>query len=143
MVTGKVSKVASFGAFVQLADDIDGLVHISQISNDRVEKVKEVLKIGQEVSARVIKVDKTERRIGLSIKAADYTPEQLEREKENFEGDQARRGAQLHGSRLRPRRGGLPSRRKQKAEVVTDLDRSKARAGKPVRALSFSPHKSP
>jgi small subunit ribosomal protein S1 len=85
LVTGKVSKVASFGAFIQLADEIDGLVHISQISNDRVEKVKEVLKIGQEVSARVIKVDKTERRIGLSIKAADYTPEQLEREKENFE----------------------------------------------------------
>ena len=85
LVTGKVSKVASFGAFIQLADDIDGLVHISQISNDRVEKVKEVLKIGQEVSARVIKVDKTERRIGLSIKAADYTPEQLEREKENFD----------------------------------------------------------
>jgi small subunit ribosomal protein S1 len=85
LVSGKVSKVASFGAFIQLADDIDGLVHISQISNDRVEKVKEVLKIGQEVSARVIKVDKTERRIGLSIKAADYTPEQLEREKENFD----------------------------------------------------------
>ena len=85
LVTGKVSKVASFGAFIQLADEIDGLVHISQISNDRVEKVKEVLKIGQEVSARVIKVDKTERRIGLSIKAADYTPEQLEREKENYD----------------------------------------------------------
>jgi small subunit ribosomal protein S1 len=85
LVTGKVSKVASFGAFIQLADDIDGLVHISQISNDRVEKVKEVLKIGQEVSARVIKVDKAERRIGLSIKAADYTPEQIEREKENYE----------------------------------------------------------
>src|SRR5208282_6195889 len=50
LVTGKVSKVASFGAFVQLADEIDGPVHISQISNDRVEKVKEVLKIGQEVS---------------------------------------------------------------------------------------------
>ncbi len=85
LVTGKVSKVASFGAFIQLADEIDGLVHISQISNDRVEKVKEVLKIGQEVSARVIKVDKAERRIGLSIKAADYTPEQIEREKENYE----------------------------------------------------------
>jgi small subunit ribosomal protein S1 len=85
LVSGKVSKVASFGAFIQLADEIDGLVHISQISNDRVEKVKEVLKIGQEVSARVIKVDKTERRIGLSIKAADYTPEQIQREKENYE----------------------------------------------------------
>ncbi len=85
LVTGKVSKVASFGAFIQLADEIDGLVHISQISNDRVEKVKDVLKIGQEVSARVIKVDTTERRIGLSIKAADYTQEQLERETESYE----------------------------------------------------------
>jgi small subunit ribosomal protein S1 len=85
LVSGKVSKVASFGAFIQLADEIDGLVHISQISNDRVEKVKDVLKVGQEVSARVIKIDKAERRIGLSIKAADYTPEQLEKEKENYE----------------------------------------------------------
>ncbi|MES2308758.1 MAG: 30S ribosomal protein S1 [Verrucomicrobiota bacterium] len=85
VVSGKVSKVASFGAFVQLEDEIDGLVHISQISNDRVEKVKDVLKIGQDVTARIIKIDKTERRIGLSVKAVDYTPEQLEREKEKFE----------------------------------------------------------
>ncbi len=85
VVSGKVSKVASFGAFIQLEDEIDGLVHISQISNDRVEKVKDVLKIGQDVTARIIKIDKTERRIGLSVKAVDYTPEQLEREKEKFE----------------------------------------------------------
>ncbi len=77
--------MASFGAFIQLADESTASSTSPQISNDRVEKVKEVLKIGQEVSARVIKVDKTERRIGLSIKAADYTPEQLEREKENID----------------------------------------------------------
>lgn len=81
-VTGVVSKIASFGAFVQLKDDIDGLVHISQISDERVEKVKDVLKIGQEVSARVIKVDRAERRIGLSIKAANYTLEQIEAERQ-------------------------------------------------------------
>ncbi|PTY02933.1 30S ribosomal protein S1 [Verrucomicrobia bacterium LW23] len=85
VVSGKVSKVASFGAFIQLEEEIDGLVHISQISNERVEKVKDVLKVGQDVTARVIKVDKGERRIGLSIKAADYTPEQLEREKLTLE----------------------------------------------------------
>ena len=71
LVSGKVSKVASFGAFVQLDVEFIGFVHISEISNDPVGKVKEVLKVGQEVTARVIKVDKTERRIGLSIKAAD------------------------------------------------------------------------
>jgi len=80
LVKGKVTKLASFGAFVQLNDDIDGLVHISQLSEDHVAKVKDVLKLGQEVEARVIKVDKVERRIGLSIKAANYSTEQLKAE---------------------------------------------------------------
>ena len=80
LVTGQVTKLASFGAFVGLAHDIDGLVHISQISEDRVEKIKNVLKPGQEVTARVIKIDKTDRRIGLSIKAANYSQEQLKAE---------------------------------------------------------------
>ena len=81
LVNGKVSKLASFGAFVGLQHDIDGLVHISQVSEDRVEKIKNVLKVGQDVTARVIKIDKSERRIGLSIKAANYTNEQLEAER--------------------------------------------------------------
>src|SRR5947209_10073949 len=85
LVSGKVTKLASFGAFVQLQDDIDGLVHISQLSEDHVAKVKDVLKVGQEVEARVIKVDKLERRIGLSIKAANYTEEQLRKEAETFD----------------------------------------------------------
>src|SRR3989440_4478850 len=85
LVKGKVTKLASFGAFVQLQDDIDGLVHISQLSEDHVAKVKDVLKVGQEVEARVIKVDKVERRIGLSIKAANYSEEQLRKEAETFE----------------------------------------------------------
>ena len=84
-VKGKVTKLASFGAFVQLQDDIDGLVHISQLSEDHVAKVKDVLKVAQEVEARVIKVDKIERRIGLSIKAANYSEEQLRKEVESFD----------------------------------------------------------
>jgi len=85
LVNGKVTKLASFGAFVQLQDDIDGLVHISQLSEAHVAKVKDVLKVGQEVEARVIKVDKIERRIGLSIKAANYSEEQLRKEAETFD----------------------------------------------------------
>ena len=85
LVKGKVSKIASFGAFVELDGDIDGLVHISQISEDRVEKVKDHLKIGQDIEARVIKVDKTERRIGLSIKAAAYDEEEIKREAAAFD----------------------------------------------------------
>jgi len=80
LVTGNVTKLASFGAFVGLKHEIDGLVHISQISEERVDKIKNVLKVGQEVTARVVKIDKGERRIGLSIKAASYTDEQLKEE---------------------------------------------------------------
>src|ERR1700741_4325519 len=77
VVQGTVTKIPSFGAFVELKDGIDGLVHISQISEERIDKVKDVLKPGQEVTARVIKIDREERRLGLSIKAANYSEPQF------------------------------------------------------------------
>jgi small subunit ribosomal protein S1 len=85
LVKGTVAKIASFGAFVNLNGDIDGLIHISQLSEEHVERVKDVLKVGDEVEARVIKVDKVERRIGLSIKAVDYSEEDLQKESASFE----------------------------------------------------------
>ena len=85
VVTGTVSKITSFGAFVELKDGIDGLVHISQISEERIEKVKDVLKPGQEITARVIKIDRDERRLGLSVKAANYSEQQLAAETASFE----------------------------------------------------------
>ena len=80
LVKGKVSKLASFGAFVGLEHDIDGLVHISQVSEERIDKIKKALKVDEEVNARVIKIDRADRRIGLSIKAANYSQEQLKEE---------------------------------------------------------------
>ena len=77
VVKGKVSKIASFGAFVELEDGVDGLVHISQISDQRVEKVKDALQVGQEVEARVVKVDRGERRIGLSIRAMSMSEDEI------------------------------------------------------------------
>jgi small subunit ribosomal protein S1 len=85
VVPGVISKVTTFGAFVELKDGIDGLVHISQIQEDRVDKIKDVLKQGQEVTARVIKIDREQRRIGLSIKAANYSAEQLAQETATYD----------------------------------------------------------
>ncbi len=76
-VKGKVSKIASFGAFIELEDGVDGLVHISQISDQRIEKVKDALDVGQEVEARIVKVDRAERRIGLSIRAMTMTDDEI------------------------------------------------------------------
>ncbi len=85
VVQGTVTKITSFGAFVELKDGIDGLVHISQISEERIDKIKDVLKPAQVVSARVIKIDREERRLGLSIKAANYSSEQLAAETSAYE----------------------------------------------------------
>jgi small subunit ribosomal protein S1 len=82
LVKGKVTKLTSFGAFLQLEEDVEGLVHISQITDDYVEKVGDVLVEGQEVEARVVRVDPAERRIGLSIKAAEMPEEDYIRQLE-------------------------------------------------------------
>lgn len=87
IVKGKVSKIASFGAFVELEDGVDGLVHISQISDQRIEKVKDALKVGQEVEARIIKIDRDERRIGLSIKAVNMDEGEVARLTAEAESD--------------------------------------------------------
>ena len=94
-IKGTVSKLASFGAFVQLEEGIDGLVHISQISDQRVEKVKDVLRPGQEVEARIVRIDSVERKIGLSIKAAALADEDFQVSDEMLQGMKA--GEELGG----------------------------------------------
>lgn len=69
IVKGKVSRLADFGAFIELAPGVDGLVHISELSDKRVKSCGEVVQPGQEVETRVLGVDRENRRISLSIKA--------------------------------------------------------------------------
>ena len=68
---GEVKSLTNFGAFVEVADGIQGLVHVSEISNKHVDKPSDVLKVGQDVKVKVLNIDPSERRISLSIKAAD------------------------------------------------------------------------
>ena len=86
LVKGSVNKLASFGAFIQLEDGVDGLVHISQISDERIGKVSDVLHIGDEVEARVVRIDPVERRIGLSIKAAKMAEDDFQVDDTMLEG---------------------------------------------------------
>ena len=74
-VTGKVSKIMDFGAFVKLEPGVEGLVHISELSHKRVFKPGEVVKEGQEVEAKVLSVDTENQRISLSMKALEARPE--------------------------------------------------------------------
>lgn len=69
IVKGKVTRLADFGAFVEIAPGVEGLVHISELADRRVNSCSEVVQVGQEVEARVLGTDREHRRISLSIKA--------------------------------------------------------------------------
>lgn len=68
VVKGTVKRITGFGAFVEVIDGLEGLVHISQISDDHVDNVEDVLEVGQEIDVKVLNIKKDEERIGLSIK---------------------------------------------------------------------------
>ncbi len=94
LVAGEVTKITNFGVFVKLQDDLEGLLHISELSDRKIGSPEEVVKVGQRVDVKIIKVDPENRKIGLSLK--DVTSEDLverdERKRER-ERDERRRKA--------------------------------------------------
>jgi ribosomal protein S1 len=104
VVTGKVTRLMEFGAFVELEPGVEGLIHISELAPQRVRRVADVVQVGQEVRVMVLSVDRNQRRISLSLKAA--MPEEAEEpveEEEEIEVKPPR-------PRTTPLRGGLGDR---------------------------------
>lgn len=79
VVTGKVVNLLDFGAFVEVADGVEGLVHVSEISWEHVEKPSDELNVGDEIEVKIISIDTDEEKVGLSIKALKEAPERPER----------------------------------------------------------------
>ncbi len=77
-VNGKVTSIADFGVFVEIEDGIEGLIHVSQLSSERVDKPSSLFKVGDQVEALVVQLDPKERRIGLSIRALKQHEEREE-----------------------------------------------------------------
>lgn len=94
VIEGTVKRLTDFGAFVEVLTGIDGLVHISQISHKRVENPKDVLKVGQEVTVKVLEVNAADERVSLSIKALEERPAQEEGEKQEKRQQRPRRPKQ-------------------------------------------------
>jgi small subunit ribosomal protein S1 len=80
VVKGVVTKIANFGVFVELAPGLEGLLHISEISDQKIEKPEDVLKVGQDLDVKILRVDSDERKIGLSLKRAQWQQEEEQRE---------------------------------------------------------------
>jgi small subunit ribosomal protein S1 len=77
LVKGKVERLESYGAFVEIGAERPGLVHVSEISHDYVKNPAEILKVGDEVEAKILDVDRRKKQIRLSIKAATPKPEEI------------------------------------------------------------------
>ncbi len=75
VIDGEINRITPFGAFIKLSDDINGLIHVSEISHDEVNDPNTVLKVGDTVKAKVIAIEPDEHRVGLSIKALTEAPE--------------------------------------------------------------------
>ena len=105
VVQGMVTRLETFGAFIELAPGVEGLVHISELANERVRAVSDVVNVGQVVEAKVREVDEERRRIGLSIKAVSADP--------NYTGAAEPAGGEAPApptpakKRKKPLRGGL------------------------------------
>jgi small subunit ribosomal protein S1 len=85
VVKGHVTKIANFGVFVELEPGLEGLLHISEISDQKVEKPEDLVKVGQEVEVKILRVDGEERKIGLSLKRAQWAQEEQVREEQRRE----------------------------------------------------------
>jgi small subunit ribosomal protein S1 len=112
VVAGKVTNVTDFGAFVELEEGIEGLVHVSEISREKVEKPSDVLKLGDTLSAVVLHIDPHDRRIGLSIKGLKEKTEKAEIEKYiSNQGSATPSLGELIQEEMEKRGGELPSKK--------------------------------
>ena len=112
VVEGRVTNVTDFGAFVELEEGIEGLVHVSEISREKVEKPSDVLKVGDPLSAIVLHIDPHERRIGLSIKGLKEKTEKAEVAKYiSDQGPTSPSLGELIQEEMEKRGGELPSKK--------------------------------
>ena len=86
VVTGKVTKLTNFGVFVELEPGLEGLLHISELADHKVDSPEEVVNVGDDIEVKILRVDRAERKIGLSRKKAQWTKEDGEEGEEGAEG---------------------------------------------------------
>ena len=77
LVKGKVTKITNFGVFVGLEDGLEGLLHISELADHKVENPEDVVKVGDEIEVKILRVDADERKIGLSRKRVEWAEDDL------------------------------------------------------------------
>ena len=133
-VRGKVTKLTNFGVFVELEPGLEGLLHISELSDDKIESPEEVVKVGDEVDVKVLRVDAKDRKIGLSHAErgrpdrAGRHPRHADRGRRGREGDggEGRRPARRRSKEKEPKKE-APRRHRHRRPAVPAARRGRVR----------------
>jgi small subunit ribosomal protein S1 len=102
-----VTKITNFGVFVELENDLEGLLHVSELADHKVEDPHDEVQIGEEIEVKILRVDTQERKIGLSKKRAEWATEES--------------GAKGVGGKPKARRGGLHGPGQESTDVIQDF----------------------
>lgn len=147
IVRGKITRFANFGVFVQLADDLEGLCHISELAEEKVDSPDKVVKIGDELDFRILHIDYATQRIRLSHRAVTSKGEEEEKqapEKKVFITTEAKGGIASLGELINLKLGQgaeklIPTKKEEKPESIADIEDSESKeAAKETEALQES-----
>jgi small subunit ribosomal protein S1 len=144
-IHGRVTKLVSFGAFVEVAEGVEGLIHISELAEHHVETPDEIVRSGDEVDARIIDVDAKRRRLSLSLRPKkEEREERSEREEQEERGERGERDERPERPRREDRfrrdyepRGGQRDRDRDRGSRDRDRDRGPDRVGDGLRTGAF------
>jgi len=129
MIDGEVSKITNFGAFIKLPEGIEGLVHISELSDQNVDKVEDILKVGEKKQFKVISLNKEERKLGLSLRTQAKEPKQpkeAKKPKDASEQSQKPQQRQQQPTQQREQREQREQKKKPKENLAPAKDKQKS-----------------
>ena len=136
IVKGTVTKITNFGVFVGLENGLEGLLHISELADHKVENPEDVVKVGEEIEVKILRVDADERKIGLSRKRVEWAEEDATAEERRSHG--RRRSRRLRAAELKGGVGGgsgpLIKPRRAAAAAASSGRRAADSAARSVRA---------
>jgi ribosomal protein S1 len=101
-ITAPISRISKFGAFMDLEGGIQGLIHLSEISHGVVKDIREYVKIGEEVTAKIINFEPNKKRIGLSLKALQEAPKNAPKKEDTKEGEEDKIDAEVAKTKKAP-----------------------------------------
>lgn len=131
VIEGEVNRITPFGAFVKLDDEINGLIHISEISEDELDDTSETLKVGDKVKAKIIQIDPDEHRVALSVKALKEKSEKKTAKKsEKKEEEQSRSAVPAEGAVAEAQKSEEEKAEKEEKEEEGKKKETKEKAAK-------------